>query len=1447
MKIVPILFILGLLLTPVFVSAECSKSGTTVIFVNGILGTEAGAESDKKLLQQKFSDYTKRNDVDFINGFNESHVGGIDDLVASVIQAYTGGFVDYDLTNILRQAHTDLTTQKILLVGHSQGTFYTNAAYNYLISHGVDESAIAVYNVATPADRVAGDGKYLTSSTDKIIDEIVRELAEKGDANRPLPANITINIPDEIKADSQDGHSFSKVYLGLAPDRIISEIDSALNNLKANGDRTECFVPPEKGLVYRIFATGYAVLENADELAENSTTAPKPEQMAALANLLYNYLHNLGQNIALNFFEIFAQSNPWLASVSSTLPETPGENPPPAVQLSISSEDNSNPPPPPITLSPQDQLDDILEQMDILQHEMDALLADGNDNPIVIAFQPINTPPPTPPSPPTGGEPGGGDGGGGTSSGGSQYFPKILISEVQVGGVGDDKQEFVELYNPNDTDIDLTGWYLQRKTASGQTWSTYAPNNLFSKKISAKGYFLIARAGYYSWLADVFVDKPITNDNSFVLKNPNGEISDKLGFGNAQDPELLAAVSPEAGQSVGRKVLADGTEADTDINLYDFELQNLTPKAKNTAYTAPIINPPTDTTAPQVSFNLDAVQTSDSFPINFTITDSVGAVSSGVASYIFRWQEDGGVWHDDAVVNIIGSPSSVAETRLFLGQAGKIYNFQVRATDVAKNESDWQPETPSTTQVNIPKKILINEIQIDSVIGDGGTDDDWVELYNPNNVDVSLSGWSIQRASSTGKIYHVKNFAEDAVIKAHSYFLLVGTQANDTLKLLEDMEVGWTLSDNNTIYLANDTEEITASDDANISDKVGFGLAKDFETLPALNPGETKSIERKIIGGDMDNNLNDFRISDNPTPKASFMQANIQDATDYINNLVDYGNGGAPYYNLSIEWSSGAPDLAFFQVQYKLNDGEWKDWLSPTNDTQGNFKGYYSLMDDQKIYSFRVKAQDNNGNQSDWSQVDVDLSSPVVINEIALYGTNAMSGTSGDQWIELYNRTDKDIDLTGWSLISIFNSGSTVTLSGIIPKKGYFILEKEGALLDLPVLADQVQFFTNTLSTNSMVLYDSSQRFIDKLYIKGSNWSRGHFINGGRNYCSWERVSPYAFGDEERNWKRNEGVILNGNDRNGHPVYGTPGAQNNNYKMYTILPPAFGEDTTIKNNLNPYFPAYLTKISENTTLTIEPGVILKFLDNLCGLQIDGTLKAIGTDSPGGKIIFTSSFDAEWGGDTNPNGDGTPGFPGAWMGLYFTEKSKDSALENILLRFAGADHTNGRALLVEKSIISLKNSTLEKNDNVAMDLVNSNSVIDSVQFLQNNSWSGYGILVQGGSPEIKNSYFGENKYGIYKNKWNDIFPTPVLNNNTFGPFPDPLDPENKSYGPNTIADIFDASAPPAPPAPLQMISLEEITIDLEPVTPSNEPIISDELIILEETITEKETPADAIVF
>ena len=61
----------------------------------------------------------------------------------------------------------------------------------------------------------------------------------------------------------------------------------------------------------------------------------------------------------------------------------------------------------------------------------------------------------------------------------------------------------------------------------------------------------------------------------------------------------------------------------------------------------------------------------------------------------------------------------------------------------------------------------------------------------------------------------------------------------------------------------------------------------------------------------------------------------------------------------------------------------------------------------------------------------------VVINEIAWAGSN---DGAGDEWIELYNNSDHDINLRGWS-IDDDGSSSYEIEEGVIKAKHYFVIE----------------------------------------------------------------------------------------------------------------------------------------------------------------------------------------------------------------------------------------------------------------------------------------------------------------------------------------------------------------------------------------------------------------------
>ena len=461
---------------------------------------------------------------------------------------------------------------------------------------------------------------------------------------------------------------------------------------------------------------------------------------------------------------------------------------------------------------------------------------------------------------------GGGGGGGGGSA--PVVYSKILISEVQILPIS---QRFVELYNPNSTDINLTGWYLQRKTETAETWSSFiSSTKLEGKTISAGGYFLISRELESS---DILYDITLSDSNSLAFKNPNGEISDKFGFGSAKDYELSATVNPGEGKSIGRKLV----EKDTDNNSEDFEIQKPTPKLSNVTFVEAPVEPPVeppaeppveekDITAPKVSFSLNANQTELSFLINFTIADLLGTVTpSGIGSYVFRWQENGQDWQNDESVNVSGSPTSSDFIRNFTGENGKTYNFQVQATDAAGNASDWLPVVSATTAINIPivqKSILINKIQLAGQTAK----DEFIELYNPNNSGIDLLGYALKKKTSTGTESNlVSSGSFSGTISALGYFLIVP-------KINDDGTLNYTGSLTPDLYYSGKTYSVALNNtvllygkDGILQDKVGFGTAADFETAPASNPIVFEAITR-TDGIDTDNNSLDFSIIATTSP-----------------------------------------------------------------------------------------------------------------------------------------------------------------------------------------------------------------------------------------------------------------------------------------------------------------------------------------------------------------------------------------------------------------------------------------------------------------------------------------------------------------------------------------------------------------------------------------------------
>ncbi len=253
-------FVIVLFLLPLLTKAACVDSGYTVVFVNGIFNTRVQADESRLALQDRLGSQFNKEPITVRLGYNPSHLAGAGDLLQAAVQGFGTSISDFDRDTILLQIYPEVTTRKLLFVGHSQGTFYTNSIYDYLLNHGEPKESIGVYNVATPANYVAGGGAYLTSSYDTIISAYAQSAKDFGWLP-PLSPNI--DLPLEAYSN---GHKFVEVYLAQAGDRVVGDVRRGLSRLSAAGGTTDggCYTPPEQGLAYKTQQITFAV---ADPLA----------------------------------------------------------------------------------------------------------------------------------------------------------------------------------------------------------------------------------------------------------------------------------------------------------------------------------------------------------------------------------------------------------------------------------------------------------------------------------------------------------------------------------------------------------------------------------------------------------------------------------------------------------------------------------------------------------------------------------------------------------------------------------------------------------------------------------------------------------------------------------------------------------------------------------------------------------------------------------------------------------------------------------------------------------------------------------------------------------------------------------------------------------------------------------------------------------------------------
>lgn len=123
----------------------------------------------------------------------------------------------------------------------------------------------------------------------------------------------------------------------------------------------------------------------------------------------------------------------------------------------------------------------------------------------------------------------------------------IIITEVQTGSASSASDEFVEVYNNSNSDIDLAGWSLYYRSATGTSWTKKA--TVVTGTIKSKSFWTFASV----IIADIKFSSGLSSSGGAIeIRDKAGLQVDQFGWGSSQTYRGSPASPSASGQSMYR-------------------------------------------------------------------------------------------------------------------------------------------------------------------------------------------------------------------------------------------------------------------------------------------------------------------------------------------------------------------------------------------------------------------------------------------------------------------------------------------------------------------------------------------------------------------------------------------------------------------------------------------------------------------------------------------------------------------------------------------------------------------------------------------------------------------------------------------------------------------------------------------------------------------------------
>lgn len=305
----------------------------------------------------------------------------------------------------------------------------------------------------------------------------------------------------------------------------------------------------------------------------------------------------------------------------------------------------------------------------------------------------------------------------------------ILITEIQTGGASIATEEFVEIHNPNSVSVDITGWLLQYRSASSPSDQSWA-NSTTKAEIAC---------------ADTTDDDCkvlIQPEQRVVFVNNISDIADSIkmsgGFSNKGGQIRLLQPSNETDEAVVQDFVGYGTAVDAEG---------------------------TPASAPTNGYSIKRIVDDQGEPIDTNDNSKDFIASCGAPTP--------GKVDTDSIPYESGCYTPTADNT----DEATITEEATETTGAIESSDATAQEAATTTVETTYLPLVITEVFPDPASPQLDSNDEFIEIYNPNDTAVNLKDYVLQ----TGSNFRYSYTLGDTPLGSYSYLAIASSVSNISL------------------------------------------------------------------------------------------------------------------------------------------------------------------------------------------------------------------------------------------------------------------------------------------------------------------------------------------------------------------------------------------------------------------------------------------------------------------------------------------------------------------------------------------------------------------------------------------------------------------------------------------------------------------------------------------